>query len=286
MPRPSWDSEPRRPRRPSPPDLPASKPANPAGPTPPGSSQAAGATAGQQAGWAAGNKDWDPDTAENKRWAQRIKRELPGESGNLDDPEYRKHMNRMLNDLRWKKKGKAKTATAPATAPVEEEGAAGGENETPGQAGTGLPTAQGSAGQVGKMLAGDQALAFPTRRVPGEEGAETPKTPTADVAPGIQTGLWGPEDEARAGETRTPSADFPGGQTGLWGAEDEARAAGEGATRPTTPGGAGTSPTGEPYLTNEMPTYAEGPQGQGGSTRATPIWPPAPSLPTYYSGGM
>lgn len=227
-------------------------------------------------------QDWDDP------WERRARKLLGGENvgtaEDLADPEHRKWLRRKM---RKAKRGRqAATATATEEVAPEEEGSTEPEVE-PGTE-PNLPTAQGSAGQLeGKYPASDQlAGMFPTRDVPGGgDRGDQPGGPQ-DL---IETGLWTPEDQARQDEANRPTANFPGGQTGLWTPEDEARSrAGEqgGALQP--PGGAGTAPTGEHYLTNAGPAPPEYPTPNTGSNFAQPTtpWPPPPVQPTYYTGGM
>ena len=275
------------------------EPPNPAQPpAPPTAGQQAEAlTAAQKAGYygetkesgsdpTRGEKHWDP------QWEKRARKILGSEAvgglGDLYDPEHRKRLNRML---RAQRRGKGKAAAKPVeeAAPTQtpEEATETGA-ETPK---TGLPTAQGSAGQLREKLPGNQIdWEMPGRRVPGEDrGGWEPGRPVE----GIRGEPWDTGTEYPGGG---PSAAGPGYQTGLWTPEDEARARAAdqagGLDEGFMPGGnmAGGTQQGreDQYVTNAGILPADYPQlPKGGDIKQpTTPWPPPVVQPTFYTGGM
>lgn len=237
-------------------------------------------------------------------WERRARKLLGNENvgtkEDLADPEHRKWMRRKM---RKKKRGQKADAAAVApeeVAPEEEGTGAPGE-----EGGPKVPVAQGSADQLKGIE--EMEWQMPGRRVPGggdlgeqvvpggvaeQERLRGMQDPTSQM----ETGLWTPEDQARQDGTdgaRRPGAGGPEDQmqTGLWTPEDEARSQAADQAQGLdsgAPGGAGTAPTGEQYVTNAGVAPPDYPKGNVGSNFAQPAtpWPPPPIQPTYYTGGM
>ncbi len=264
-------------------------PTPPQPPAPPAAGQQAAAlTPAQKAGYygetkesgsdpTRGEKHWDP------QWEKRARKLLGSEAvgglGDLYDPEHRRRINKMMRKA--KRKAKDKAAAKPATEEPTAEPETGGAEPAPtGQ----KPVGQGTATQIGgRELGGDIDWSMPTRQVPGEEPTE----------PGVETpgeALPGPGDQ----DAGAPSAGFPGGQTGLWGPEDQARAGEQagGLDEIALPGGnmaAGSQDqAGREFVTNAGPIPVDYPQVPSGGNMAQPTspWPPPPVQPTFYTGGM